>query len=501
MRGKILLLAAGLALAASAAALPAQAAGKALIIGVDKYRHVKPLIGSGDDARAMRDFAIQRWGFAPADVLTLTDGEATQAAILGALDRWLVDGTKRGDTVLFYFSGHGYFVPDRDGDEKARDPADGWDEVLVAVDGRANRDGYEGMVLDDEIAARLKKLKDRRVVMLFDTCHSGTMTRSVGGGSGGMAKTPDLAPIVAGMSRSVSDADYRGAQRIQPDMTDGTDAGGQVVAFYAASSTEQAMVNLTVNPPRGVFTEAFLRGAAGAADASRNGVVSLAEIDSFVRAEAKAYCSSNQCTTGMTPYVEAPAAMMAKDLITLAQAPALQQAAVDAVGPGSTAAPVKVAFSPAGPVPIGREIKIAVTSPIDGNLVLIDLPPDNAVHLLFPNKHSERARNATRRVKAGETIWLPPERDGGYTLPATPPAGPGSVLALVIQDDIPFARLERLIETAKNQPPSRGGFAPIADPLSFLGELGKALVVPWTGELTTRGVKWAMGHYEYEIVK
>lgn len=502
MNGKAMLLAAGV----MAAANPVHAAGKALIIGIDRYAETAlSLVGSTEDARNMGDFAVRRWGFAPTDVKLLLDGAATRAAILEALDRWLVDGTKPGDTVLFYFSGHGYHVPDRDGDERAENAGDDQDEVLVAHDGRLYADGrYEGFVIDDEIAARLKKLKDRQVVMLFDSCHSGTMTRSIASGGGGVAKKPNFGAAAGqggvqgggGASRSVSDAAYRSHQRIQPDMTDGA---GNVAAFFAVGSTQLAQVNQRVRPMQGVFTEAFLRGASGAADANRNGVVSLAEIESFVRTEAHAYCDRNPCETGMTPFMEAPAGMMHKDLITFAQAPTLQEAAVDAIGPGSFSEAVEVAVSPAGPLRVGQTYDIAVTSPIDGTLVVIDLPPDNDVKLVFPNQWSMKV-GASYKVKAGQTIRFP-DRYHGFAIKATPPAGRGSVLALAIQDDIPFSKLQGLIAAAADPAATRGGLVTVPDPLRFLGELGQALVVPWTGELTTRGVKWAMGHYDYEIVK
>lgn len=502
MNGRVMLLAAGMLAAAVA---PAHAAGKALIIGIDRYATPGLSIpGSVEDARNMRNFAISRWGFAPADVKLLLDGEATRAAILDALDRWLVEGSRPGDTVLLYYSGHGYYVPDLDGDERAENPGDDRDEALVAHDGRLYADGrFEGFVIDDEIAARLKKLKDRKVVMLIDSCHSGTMTRSIDSQGGGVVKRPDFGAAAwrgigqaGGVSRSAADAAMRGHQRIQPDLADG--AGG-VVAFYAASSTQLAQVNEQVRPMQGVFTEAFLRGAAGAADANGNGVVSLAEIESFVRAEAHAYCSKNPCTTGMTPFMEAPAGMMHKDLLTFAQAPTLQEAAVDAVGPGSVSEAVKIAVSPAGLLRVGQVYDISVTSPIDGALVVIDLPPDNDVKLVFPNPWSVRA-GVSHKVKAGQTIRFP-ERNFGFAVKAKPPVGRGGLLALAIQDDIPFERLQRLIAAAADPAATRGDLVTVSDPLRFLGELGQALVIPWTNELNTRGVKWAMGRYDYEIVK
>ncbi|SMH31854.1 caspase family protein [Azospirillum agricola] len=485
-------LAAGIACLLAAA--PAQSReGKALVIGIDRYPHVSRLDGSANDARSMRDFAIERWGFKPNDVKLLIDGEATRSAILSALDAWLVSGTKPGDTVLFFFSGHGYRVPDLNGDEALRNPADNQDEVIVAFDGRLRQGGgYEGFVLDDEIDERLKRLKDRQVVMLFDSCFSGTMTRGGGGLDDGQAKVPIFE--IDDAVKSVSLSDDRGQQRIVPDLTE---SQGNVIAFYAAGPDQVAQVNTRLAPRRGVFTEAFLRGAAGAADANGNGIVSVAEIEDFVRREAETYCKENACKTGMTPFVEAPPDALSKDLITLAQAPTLAQAAADAIGPGPEKA-VEVTVSP-GRIPVGRDVSVTVKAPIDGTLVVLDIAPDEEVNLLFPNAHSE-ARGVKARVRAGQTIRIPDPYDG-FSLPADEPPGKGTVLALVIQDDIRFEQLNQLLRAAAAGARNDGGFASVADPLRFLNALGQRLVRPWTADLTTRGVRWAMGRYEYEILR
>lgn len=67
-----------------------------------------------------------------------------------------------GDTFILMLDGHGYQVPDTDGDDR-----DGWDEVFIASDGKP--------VLDDEFAARWNSLgPDVRIVGLVDTCSADT---------------------------------------------------------------------------------------------------------------------------------------------------------------------------------------------------------------------------------------------------------------------------------------------------------------------------------------
>jgi hypothetical protein len=81
--------------------------------------------------------------------------------------RWLVEGSKPGDSLVFYFCGHGSRVKDRNMDE-----VDGYDEAICPVDYE-----HEGMILDDEISATIvrplphgAKLHD-----VIDTCFSGTV--------------------------------------------------------------------------------------------------------------------------------------------------------------------------------------------------------------------------------------------------------------------------------------------------------------------------------------
>ena len=154
---------------------------RALLVGIDKYRHFGPLAGPADDARAMAKFIVSRAGFAPGDVRVLTDADATRDNILTAAREWLVDGTAAGDEAFLYFSGHGFQEWDRDGDE-----ADTMDETLVPVDAYLDDAGRViGMISDDEIGALLDELEGRRVQVVVDACHAGTTTRGVGIGDGG----------------------------------------------------------------------------------------------------------------------------------------------------------------------------------------------------------------------------------------------------------------------------------------------------------------------------
>jgi len=93
-----------LALAGLLLAAPSEARRLALLVGVGDYgaAQVNDLQGPPFDVRALREVLLQRWHFAPQDVRTLLDAQATRAGILAALDRLNADAAP-GDELFIYF--------------------------------------------------------------------------------------------------------------------------------------------------------------------------------------------------------------------------------------------------------------------------------------------------------------------------------------------------------------------------------------------------------------
>ncbi|MCP4413075.1 MAG: hypothetical protein GY808_11000 [Gammaproteobacteria bacterium] len=90
---------------------------------------------------------------------------ATRDNILSALYR-AAENMTNGDIFVFYYSGHGGQQPDFNGDEM-----DGKDETLVA---------YDREVIDDKIHNALEKFATGvRIVMISDSCNSGTNYRGI----------------------------------------------------------------------------------------------------------------------------------------------------------------------------------------------------------------------------------------------------------------------------------------------------------------------------------
>lgn len=112
-----------------------------------------------NDADTMQAIAAER-GF---ETLQLKTGEATRDGVSGAI-KSAAATLGPGDMFLVTYSGHGGQVRDVDGDEK-----DGSDDTWCL---------YDAQFLDDELTVLLAGFAPGvRVLVVSDSCHSGTMLK------------------------------------------------------------------------------------------------------------------------------------------------------------------------------------------------------------------------------------------------------------------------------------------------------------------------------------
>jgi hypothetical protein len=139
-------------------------ATKALCIGINDYPGTdNDLSGCVNDAHDWAE-ELQRRGFT---VSQLIDKDARRAAIIKALGE-LIDGAANGDSLVITYSGHGTWVPDASGDEP-----DGRDEALCPHDLAS-----KGPLLDDDLHTLFaRRAAGVRIVLISDSCHSGSVTR------------------------------------------------------------------------------------------------------------------------------------------------------------------------------------------------------------------------------------------------------------------------------------------------------------------------------------
>ena len=154
------------------------------------------LDGALNDVAAMRDLLVSpKFGFAPGSVVVLTNPalpaaqipyvtlgakETTHDGILAAMQKYLVDLPQKGDTVVFYYAGHGSLRLNTRG-TKMTLVVDGKqvhaDSTLVPAD--AWMGGYD--VRDREMTRIFNAALDKgvKLTVIMDSCHSGAFTRGV----------------------------------------------------------------------------------------------------------------------------------------------------------------------------------------------------------------------------------------------------------------------------------------------------------------------------------
>lgn len=138
---------------------------RALCIGINDYPGTNSdLSGCVNDCNDWAA-ALATRGFG---VTKLLDAQATKAKMVAAMGD-LIGAAAKGDTVVITYSGHGTWVPDKSGDEP-----DNRDEGLCPWDIMTTGQ----VLLDDEIQPLFAhRAAGVRVLLISDSCHSGSVTR------------------------------------------------------------------------------------------------------------------------------------------------------------------------------------------------------------------------------------------------------------------------------------------------------------------------------------
>ncbi|NEW60525.1 caspase family protein, partial [Sulfurovum sp. bin170] len=135
---------------------------EALLVGVSDYRGTADdLVGIDIDVANMKSL-LEKWGF---HTTILSNEESMNLS--QQLDSY--SALTKDDDFVFYYSGHGYHIKDKNGDE-----SDGEDETLVLSDGKSN-----DLFLDDALYGYLNNIPAKKLIVL-DSCHSGTAFKAFG---------------------------------------------------------------------------------------------------------------------------------------------------------------------------------------------------------------------------------------------------------------------------------------------------------------------------------
>ena len=149
----------------------------ALLIGINQYSQSPALAGCVTDVELERELLINRFGFAPADILTLTDKQATKDLITAAFVDHLSQQVKPEDVVIFHFSGYGTRVKTNDQipdffNKSGIYSAGILQNAILPVDENNLGDGKSvNYLLEETLLLLLQSLPTNQVIAVLDTSY------------------------------------------------------------------------------------------------------------------------------------------------------------------------------------------------------------------------------------------------------------------------------------------------------------------------------------------
>ncbi len=183
---------------------------------------------------------------------TLLTQNATRNAVLAEL-RAAASELVAGDIFLISYSGHGSQVVDRNNDED-----DNRDETWCL---------YDGQLIDDELYAAWSRFaKGVRIVVLSDSCHSGTVTRALPAfdGTRGMVALAEASVgqrfLARALPAGLEGRAYRAQKSLYDQLQDAaptreSDIEASVLSISGCQDSQESMDG----PINGAFTGALLR--------------------------------------------------------------------------------------------------------------------------------------------------------------------------------------------------------------------------------------------------
>lgn len=377
----------------------AYAEDRALIIGINKYQYIGELPGCVKDATNIQQTFANLNIYQYSQTRILTDEQATRQAILDGLE-WLSAGGQPGDKVLFYFSGHGAQQVDKNGDEP-----DGLDETLCPVDTSLTRGN---MITDDEIDSYLQRLKDRKVLVIIDACHSGTITKNFFPTSAKF-KTPFFTTPLPQMKGFTTEAAV-------------THPKEEMVVYTAVDANQLAVATAQGS----VFTNAFIKAIQSNPDNISND-----EILKLVREESETECKKRQ--SECTPQMELGSLIQGNrpliEIFPPMNKPIIGLDLLFKILPSATAN-------------IGDKVTFEIENRTqqDGYAIIWDIDSAGKITLLFPKEVSDN----NGIISAKKSV--------NFSFHAEEPKGKGKCIAVLVHDELIAQKLINFdYSTSKNK--------------------------------------------------
>jgi hypothetical protein len=268
----------------------------ALIIGISDYQHLGPAPDAGElpdtwgydlanphlDRDDMKILLEQDLGVAqeniyeycggPGETAPPMTGEtglnavaacslATRANVVAGFVQ--LDSMEDKDTtVIIYYSGHGGQTPDTSGDE-----ADGYDEFIAMYDTNTSPGGFVNVLTDDDLDGLLADLESEHIVVILDSCFSGSMMDTLA-----MQRAGDLQP--RGLVHPTIAPRMDASAESQAALSELVGPGRLIITGGTGDQTTWESDTLQ----NGVFTYYYLEGLQdGLNDANQDGIISTEE--------------------------------------------------------------------------------------------------------------------------------------------------------------------------------------------------------------------------------
>ncbi|PYT31178.1 MAG: hypothetical protein DMG57_06130 [Acidobacteria bacterium] len=227
----------------------------ALVVGISEYKNLaaaQQLQFPDRDADSVYSILISTEGgnFKAENVHKLTGAKATLDRLRYELEQWLPSVSKEDDRVLIYFAGHGFVY-------QGKAYLAPYDIDLKNIAGT----GYAMEALSRDISA---KIKGKWKVLLTDSCHSGAIN-------------PDTdVQLINGTLSNLNRS---------------------LFSLTASRDRERSFESKDWGGGHGIFTYYVVKGLEGAADESRDGIVTADELAEYVHRNVREATGAQQNPT------------------------------------------------------------------------------------------------------------------------------------------------------------------------------------------------------------
>ena len=225
----------------------------AVVIGINAYTHVPKLSYAVNDARGFYRILVEENRVPAENVTLLLDEKAALHKLRSVLGTQIKKKAGKEDMVIIYFAGHG--ATERD---TMSPDGDGLEKYLLPVDADPE-DLYASALPMRELSHIFNRLRSDRLIFIADACYSGA--------TGGRTIS-----MTSGLRARISDK-----------FLDRISSGKGRIILTASGANE-----VSAEKPEfehGVFTHFLIQGLDGAADANRDGLITVDEIYNYVSIE------------------------------------------------------------------------------------------------------------------------------------------------------------------------------------------------------------------------